>query len=211
MNDLQTENLTDLQNLKIKNDLKLISLFTKFGKELDCRVLFHGGYAVDGALGQITRSHNDIDVQIYSKNADGENITKQILHKIAEEDNQFLDYSFEEKKQTPYSRNFYVKFKDGIADIYFIQTKNDPFSKDKIIIKQDGSHTEVQQFETFIASLQGINFEAQIPSIEAADKIFKREHRGDPKLAKHEQDINNLKKIVTEEKIAEQLDQIMNE
>ncbi len=211
MNDIKIETLTDFQTSKIKNDLHLISLLTKVGKELGCRVLFHGGYAVDGAIGQITRNHNDIDVQVYSQNPDGEKLIKELLNKTAEVDNQFLNYEFEEKKRTTYSRNFYIKFGVQIADIYFIQVKDDPFSQTKIIIKQDGAQTEPQEFETFTASLYDISFEAQNPSIEAADKIFKREHRGDPKLPKHEQDIYNLHQVVTETEIQDQLGLIMKE
>jgi hypothetical protein len=59
-------------------------------------------------------------------------------------------------------------------------------------------------------SLNGIEFEGQSPLIELVDKIYKRDYRNDPKLTRHEQDIENLKAIIPAEELDHKLQELKN-
>lgn len=197
--------ITDEQKKKIDTDLQFISLINQVGKQLGYRVIIAGGYAVDAALGQITRPHNDMDIQIYGKDNDGLAVVHSLLSAVAKKAPQFTDYSVEDKVHKEYYRNLYVKIEKSIADIYYLQTQNNPFDNHKEIIKKDGTVTEPHIYETKKLTLNNIEFEAQDPLTEVADKIYKRDFRGDPKLEKHEQDILNLRNIVEPQEIEAKL------
>ncbi len=64
MHHIIKQNLTTAQQEKTQQALTFIDLITKIGKEQGIRIIISGGYAVDGFLGEITRFHNDIDIQI---------------------------------------------------------------------------------------------------------------------------------------------------
>ena len=202
---MQSQRLTETEDQKVNNDLFLISLLTKLGKELELRVIIAGGYAVDAALGKISRYHNDIDAQVYGKSINPIETITTLLQKVAEQDSQFDNFVIEDKAQTEYYRNLYIKIGGTIADIYYLQTNKNPFESTKILIKQDGTITEPHEYDTNNVTLNGISFEAQDPLTEVVDKIYKREHRGDEKKDKHQQDIENLKEIVSSENIDKEL------
>jgi hypothetical protein len=201
-----TQDLTKDQHDKIGKDLQLISLVANVGKDLGCRAIIAGGYAVDAALGQITRPHNDIDIQLYSQDNDGLEFVKTLLGAVAKNDPQFVNFSIDDKVHKEYYRNLYIKIGGTIADVYYIQTKNNPFDDLKIIVKKDGSFSEPHHFETKKFTLNGVEFEGQDPLTEIVDKIYKRDYRDDPKLERHEQDIDNLKAIVPSAEIDKKLE-----
>ncbi len=205
-----TQDLTIEQQAKVKGDLDLISLISKVGKELNCRVIIAGGYAVDAALGQITRPHNDIDIQIYGQDENGMSLVNKLLNAIAEQDAQFAGFSIEDKVRKDFYHNLYTKIGGTIADIYYLRTQNSPFESNKIIIKKDGSLSEPHPYETKQFRLNGIEFEGQNPLTELVDKIYKRDYRNDPKLVRHEQDIENLKAIVPAEELDQKLQELKN-
>jgi len=180
-----TQSLSDVQKAKIYNDLVIIDRITTIGKQMGIRVVIGGGYAVDGALGQITRSHDDIDIQFYSKN-------ELTMDEVAK----FLARSVQDKGREEYYHVFRVEDGDFIADIYALCVDSDPFGNEKIIMKRDGSKSEVQKFATKIVILDGVSFEAQDASVELEDKLYKRNIRHDPVYQKHDQDIVNLQKLL---------------
>lgn len=205
-----TQNLTEDQKIKIDVDLRLISLITEIGKELGCRVIIAGGYAVDGVLGQISRPHNDIDIQIYGQNENGVELVTNLLGLVAKKDPHFSEFSIEDKAHKEYYHNLYTRIGGTIADVYYLQTKNSPFESNKVIIKKDGSLSEPHSYGTKRFVLNGVSFEGQDPLTELVDKIYKRDYRNDPKLARHEQDIENLKTIVSAEELDQKLQELKN-
>lgn len=181
--------LTTEQERKSQEDLSLISLLTKVGRDNGFRIIISGGYAVDGFLGEITRYHNDIDIQIYGIEGNGKKVANGLLNKIGDAN----EYTVEDKGRKDYYHNLVYRFKDLTLDIYYLKTKTNPLGKEKFIVKADGSVDE-QKFEKPIyGKLGNISFEIQDPLVEMKDKIYKREERGDPKRSEHDQDINNLK------------------
>lgn len=196
---------TPEQKEKMRKDLQFIGLVSRIAKELECRIVIAGGYAIDAALGQITRYHNDIDMQIYSQNPDALNATKELLAKIGNQDSRFADFTIEEKDHTEFYKNFYVKIGTQIIDIYYLQTTTDPFAEKKIIMKNGGDSTPPHPFETQPANFKSAAFEIQIPLIEAVEKIRKRGNENYPNRDKDEQDILNLHQLVDEQSITQRL------
>ena len=112
----------------IQKDLRFIDLFTKAAKQLQARVIISGGYAVDGNLGIITRSHNDMDIQIYSKSDGGKTIITTLLQKIYKS-----HVSVEDKGREEYYHVYRIEKDEFIAEFYCIQVVSDPFGKEKIL------------------------------------------------------------------------------
>lgn len=210
MIDIQINELSKEQRKKCHNDLVLISLFSRIAKEKGFRVIISGGYAVDGALGMLTRPHNDIDIQIYGRSPDANAVITELFALLGQIDEQFKDYKIDDRGRSEFYHNFYITVGNTIADTYYLQTVDSPFDKDKKLVKKDNSSTLPHPFESKVTTLEDFTFEVQEPSIEIADKIFKREYRGDEKKHKHEQDIYNLKLITTEPVIQNQLKKLIH-
>lgn len=189
---LVKQKLTLDQERKVQDDLRLITSLTRIGHENALRVIISGGYAVDGFLGEITRYHNDIDIQTYGAKENAEEVIERLLGVIgfARE----REYATEDKGRKDYYRNLVYRFGNSTLDIYYLQTKTSPLGKEKFIVKSDGS-VDYQKFgEPKYGTISGVIFEIQDPTWELKDKIYKREERGDPKRPEHEQDIINLQK-----------------
>lgn len=188
------QKLTTEQEKKSQEGLSLISLLTKVGRDNGFRIIISGGYAVDGFLGEITRYHNDIDIQIYGTKENAEEVVERLLDSIAPADG--WEYTTEDKGRKKYYHNLVYKFRNSTLDIYYLQTKTNPLGKEKFIIKADGSVDEQEFGKPIYGKLGNISFEIQDPLVEMKDKIYKREERGDPKRYEHDQDINNLKLVL---------------
>lgn len=182
----------DLQ--KIKKDLLFIGLIGKLAKEIGCRLVVSGGYAVDGSLGKLTRPHGDIDIEIYGNSGNAE-LVSQLIETVKKEEPSFSDMTLLDKERQDYYHSFGVKGKGFGADIYFVQVTGNPFDSDKYVVKKDGSTTERQEFNTVSVTLEGVTFEAVDPTSELVDKLYKRHIRGDEPKSRHDQDITNLKLI----------------
>lgn len=178
---------------KIKADLQFISQFTKIAKTFGSRVIIHGGYSVDGAIGKITRPHNDIDIQIYSQDDNGVEILKNILKGVSTNS---ADTEIELKHTDLYYLNYYIKMPGFRGDIYYIHVADNPFDDTKTIIKTDGSRNESQEYETHMVKLDSIEFEATLPLKELEDKITKRD-RGEKQRDEIDQDISNLQHLLS--------------
>lgn len=201
---LETSEISQQDWKKIKKDLGFVQLLRGLAQQSELRVIISGGYAVDGALGQITRPHNDIDVQVYGQPPSDEVI--EALIKQVKGHVQFEDLELVDKGRETFYHSHVVKGKGFGADVYYVQILDGPFDEEKIVIKSDGSHTEVQRYNTIQANLEGVSFEAVDPTSELVDKLYKREIRGDePKLV-HDQDIANLRLITDESKVKKLLD-----
>jgi hypothetical protein len=209
--DLVTTPLTDDERQRVQKDLHFIDLATQIGKDLGYRVFIHGGYAVDGNLGQVTRPHKDLDIQIYGQDADANKAASSLLSAIKNKDAEFEIESTEDKGRQDYYHNLLIRQSNAAGiDLYYIQVTTDPFGEEKVIVKKDGSLSDTQSFgEPNMVTLEGVTFEAASPTEELVDKLYKREHRGDTKEPKHDQDIRNLRLITdtaeVEQKLAERV------
>lgn len=186
------QKLTLEQENKSKEDLRIINLLTKIGRDDGLRIVISGGYAVDGFLGEITRFHNDIDIQIYGTEQNAKKEIDELLSKIGDAN----EYTIEDKGRKEYYYYLVYKFKGLTLDFYYLQTKTSPLGKEKFIIKADGNIDEQEFGESVYGRINDTSFEIQDPLVEMKDKIYKREERGDPKRPEHDQDISNLKLIL---------------
>lgn len=183
--------LSAKQESRAKADLRLIDQLTKAARDNGMRVIISGGYAVDGFLGEITRYHNDIDIQIYGTEENAQHVIDKLLKII----NPTIDQeaTIEDKGRKEYYHNLVYHFKDFILDTYYLRTQTSPLGKEKYIIKSDGKVDEQEFADPIYGKIDTVTFEIQSPDVELKDKIYKREVRGDPKRSEHEQDIINLK------------------
>lgn len=210
MSQLIKQKLNSEQQEKVTIALKFIQLITKLGKEYGLRVIISGGYAVDGFLKEVTRYHNDIDIQIYATESNALKTVNEFFLTVGRENNIYNDFLIEDKGRKEYYHNLLARYKDFGADIYYLQTFRNPFEETKIIIKNDESQSKPHAYNTQIATLNNISYEIQDPLTEVVDKIYKREYRGEPKQDKHLQDIKNLELTLPQEEIQNKLKQMIN-
>jgi len=196
-----TSEISEKDWQKINNDIRFIEMMTKSTKEKGCRLIVSGGYAVDGSIGQITRPHRDIDLQIYGQE-DGEELVKNFIASVKIGEPSFSEIELKDKGRQEYYHSFFAEGNELGSDIYYIRVTGNPFDQEKYIIKKDGSYSERQAYNSVQVVLEGIVFEAINPTSELVDKIYKRKMRGDAPKLKHDQDIENLK-LITNAKIVE--------
>lgn len=183
------QKLTPEQEQKTQVALNLINSLTQVSRDNGFRVIISGGYSADGFFGEVTRYHNDIDVQIYGTAEDARKTVDGLFEKI----NNGSEYTVEDRGRKEYYHYLVYKLDGLIIDVSYLQTKTGPLGKEKFIVKSNGEVDE-QEFSTPIyGKLNGISFEITDPLHEMEDKIYKREKRGDPKRSEHDQDISNLK------------------
>lgn len=209
MTKLIKKTLFSEQEAKTKYDLRLIDALVKQGQKMGLRVVIHGGYATDGFLGQITRYHDDIDVEVYGTSEDAEaTIDTLVNHAGTSITSGFFEFEVDEGQgKRDFYHNFVIKTGNTSLDVYYTQTKTLPFGEDKIIIKKDGSLSH-QKFGKQYGKVGNISYEIQDPLTGVVDKIYKREYRGDPKFEKHEQDIENLRQVVSKKEIQAKLEEL---
>jgi len=201
---LQLQSLSEKQYAKTRQDLLFISRLQDICVQKNLRLIVAGGYAVDGALAQITRQHNDIDLQIYGLAADPHLVMQQLLREIQQHAD-YSDLQLIDKGREMYSHAFILKSEIVYLDVYYLQTSNDPFEPMKTIVKADGSMSESHSFETHLVTLLDVTFEATTADEELADKRYKREIRGDIVRTEHDQDMHNLQQIADDTKVEELL------
>lgn len=204
------QTLTANQQVKISKALKFIQLITETGEKQRLRVIIAGGYAVDGFFGEITRYHDDIDIQIYGKERDALKVINDFLQKVGRDNKGFRNFLIEDKGRKEYYHNIIARYSDFVADIYYLQTLNNPFNVTKVIIKNDKRLSDLQTYTTQTGYLNNISYEIQDPLTEVVDKIYKREYKGYPKQEKHHQDIKNLKHNLSEVDIQKKLKEMIN-
>ncbi len=197
-----TSEINEANMNKIKRDLHFIDLMTQVAKEKSCRLIVSGGYAVDGSLGQLTRPHNDIDIQIYGESSQAQEVTRQLLESVKKKEAEFAQVELEDKGRQEYYHAFFAEGNGLGSDIYYVQVTEDPFGNKKHVVKKDGSQTKTQHYHTILVTLEGTTFEANDPTSELVDRRYKREIRGDQPKPQHDQDMTNLK-LITDEKAVE--------
>lgn len=193
---LVTSELSASDKEKILKDLGFIQKMTINAHKVGSRVIISGGYANDGALGQITRPHGDIDLQVYGTQEDANDLIKYLV----EESSQNIGtLNLEDRGREMYYHTFKAKGNGLGVDIYYVQVVTDPFSNQKIVLKNDGTQNEEQYFNTSKVTLEGVTFEAINPDEGLKDITGKRESSYGIK-EKHDQDIINLTKLLSQQK-----------
>ncbi|OGM10868.1 hypothetical protein A2W13_00200 [Candidatus Woesebacteria bacterium RBG_16_36_11] len=189
----QTTELNENQRIKVNKDLSFIDFITKKSKEYGYRTIISGGYSVDGNLGQITRPHNDIDIQIYGNKSDS-----QIIRKLIDEanDGEYLELNLKDKGEQLYYHSYFVEGNGLGADIYYIHVLENPFDKNKIVIKRDSTQTDKHPFNTRNVTLNGVSYEVISPHEQMKDILNKRD-RGDKFKSEHNQDLANLELLLS--------------
>jgi hypothetical protein len=119
----------------------------------------------------------------------------------------YKDLIIEDQGRVDYWHKFFIN--RIAAEICYIRVATKPFSDTKIVIRSDGKLSEEHDFDTQMIILNGVRFEAQSPVIELADKLYKRDHRGDKKLPKHDQDILNLQHITDQYDVQMELNKLI--
>lgn len=189
---LITTDLSASDKEKLRKDLNFINQMTVNAQSVGCRVVISGGYANDGALGQITRPHGDIDLQVYGKK---DNATELIKQLVDESSKDIGNLNLTDKGRETYYHTFKANGNGLGADIYYVQVVTDPFSNQKIVLKSDGVQNELQYFNTSNVILEGITFEAVNPD-EGLKDITSKRNRGFGIKNKHDQDIINLRELL---------------
>lgn len=181
------------QRLKIGNDLSFINLITSQAKERGYRVVVSGGYSIDGNLGQITRPHNDIDIQIYGQ-SEQPRIIRDLMETVKQQE-AFSRIELRDKGRQEFYHAFFAEGNGLGADIYYVQVTGNPFDSTKVVVKNNGSLTSEHSFNTAPVTLEGVSFEAVNPQ-EQLEDILKKRARGDRLKPEHDQDLQNLQRIL---------------
>lgn len=152
---LVTSELNASDKQKIIKDLDFIQKITINALKVGCRVIISGGYANDGALGQITRPHGDTDLQVYGTENDSITLIKNI---VEESSVNIKAFNLEDRGRQTYYHTFKASGEGFGADIYYVQVVTDPSSNQKIVLKSDGTENEKQYFNTSKVTLEGVTF-----------------------------------------------------
>jgi len=193
---LVTSELNASDKEKVLMDLSFIQKMTTNALKVGCRVIISGGYANDGALGQITRPHGDIDLQVYGTRDDANVLIKHIVQESSKNTGTL---NLEDRGREMYYHTFKAKGNGLGTDIYYVQVVTDPFSNRKIVLKSDGTQNEEQYFNTSVVTLEAITFEAVKPE-EGLEDITSKRERGYAIKGKHDQDIMNLTELLRQQK-----------
>lgn len=192
---LRTTWLSKREWLKTEKDLRLIALATEFGRQEECRLIVSGGYAIDGSLGQITRPHRDVDLQIFGQIKDTGQLINRLVKMIKEKESDLSALKVTDKGRQEFYHAFFIEGSGLGVDVYCVRVVGNPFSEQKYVVKKDGSRTEKQRYDTVRVKLGEVFFEAVNPVSSLADILYKRKIRGDQPKLKHRQDIANLRLI----------------
>jgi hypothetical protein len=202
MAEFTTIDLNENEKNEVEKHLNFISHVTEESIKYGYRAIIGGGYAVDGAIGKITRPHQDVDIQLYGNDV----ITPKLLVDSLLT-GMYEEYSLNDHERSEYWHSFFIT--EIGAKVYYIRLATKPFSDTRIVIKSDGKYSEEEDFDTKIVVLNGVRYEAQSPTLELVHKLYKREHRGDTKISKHEQDIYNLQQITDSYVVQEEIDKLV--
>lgn len=189
----------EINSDKVNRDLGLIKSFQGFAKAQNYRLVVYGGYGLDILLGQITRSHNDVDLVIYGQTR-REGASQLIQEFIANHvQNSAINVS-----ENDFMVDLDLKSPGMGANIYYVQVSGDPDKSLNEVVKKSGEH--IANSETrFPAPLAGVlgdlHIDVQNPHSHLADILCKQRtlnHR-----LSHDQDIANLRQITDPARVDE--------
>jgi hypothetical protein len=176
---------------KVKRDLALIESLQQLCKTNNWRIVVYGGYGLDILLGQITRSHNDVDIVIY-----GQNNRELASHKIQEFLTKLITGCNLKISENDFMIDIDLNSPGLGANIYYVQVFANPFTNLNNVIKRNGEtiiNTEKQFPPPMKGRLDNLEIDVQNPNSHLADILFKQRtliHK-----STHDQDISNLRQI----------------
>jgi hypothetical protein len=197
MKAIKRQKLNATQAKKVQKDLTFIHSITHHAKQKNVRIVVSGGYAVDGHLGDITRYHSDIDLQIYAKEPLGLPLVEELVRTIG------YNLPIIDRGRQEFYHEYEIKQPDLSVNIYYLLCVTHPFESRKMLVKKDGTYSPVHPFETSPVAIGSYRYEAVTPLGEIIDKLYKREYRNEPKLKKHDHDIHNLRQITDDAVVKE--------
>jgi len=178
----------EINHSKIISDLDFLTVFTKFAKSNNWRIVVSGGYGLDGYLGVITRSHGDLDLIIY-----GQNSRTTALNKLTTYLSSTIVDATVIAKQEPFYLELDINAHNFGGNFYYVETVDDPFINIQTIIKDDGTMI-TNSLEDFPppspGKLDNLLVEVQDQGAHLGDILQRREN--DTALSKHDQDIVNI-------------------
>lgn len=182
---------------KIGQDITVLRALKDFATKNGFRPVVSGGYGLDLFLNITTRSHGDIDVIVYST-ANGNDAASKL--------SEFFKGLFPDVRIETDQEEFYIVMDvnaEGFgADIYCVQTVQDPHIDLNKIIKSNGQLTE-NNYNKFPKPLLGrmgkFEIEVQDQNAHLADILLKLDKQSP--APKYEQDIENLKHITDPKKV----------
>lgn len=176
----------DLNHHKINYDLSVITQFGILAHTYNWRMVVSGGYGLDGAIGQITRNHNDLDMILYGSQSRAR--ARELFHSACRSLLRVPVLVFKEEE-------FYlecdVKSDVFVGNFYYVQTQNDPYNDLSTVIKNDGSiitNTPTDFPPPQKGSLNDLTFEIQDQSSHLKDILAK----GGGNTTRHSYDLVNL-------------------
>jgi hypothetical protein len=184
---------------KTKQDLDFIKSLKLFCDSLGWRIVISGGYGLDILLGQITRSHNDLDIIIY-----GQSPRKDVIVKMKKYFSNLRKSSSLKISENEFMIDFDLNSPGFGSDIYYVEINNNPYINLNEVIKSNGEkvfNTPKRFPPPVIGKLNDLEIDVQNPNTHLADILFKQQSK--PHKLTHDQDIANLRLFADEEIVDE--------
>ena len=118
---------------KLNDDLTFIKQFLGFCISHNWRMVVYGGYGLDGYLSKITREHGDIDLVIYGQ-TDRVRASEEIILFIKT----LHPNGTIRQKDNPFQVEVDVNDSGFGLNLYYVQTRDDPFVELHTIVKSTG-------------------------------------------------------------------------
>lgn len=182
----------NIDQSKLQTHLAFIDSFGKWCHQQNWRLVVYGGYGLDGYLQTITRNHGDVDLVMYGRIS-----RPQALEEIFSYLDEMLKEVEIKSKEEDFLIDIKVKSKSISGNFYYVQVATDPFTDLSNVIKADGSmvNNSTKDFPPPVTGKLGdFDVEVQDQSAHLGDILRKRSVSD--VLAKHDQDLENLKFIV---------------
>jgi|GEM_PF-2631537 len=182
---------------KATRDLGFIKSLQQLANQNQWRIVVSGGYGLDILLGKITRNHNDVDIILY-----GNSVRDDSRKQINDELGKLLSNPQITTKDEDFYLDIDAKSPGFGANIYFVQTVNDPHIDIHRVMKLDGvvvTNTEDRFPSPVVGRLDDLVIEVQNPHTHLADILFKRK-KLENRLT-HNQDIKNLELLTDKSKV----------
>lgn len=176
---------------KIVVDLNFIKAVQAVASDNHWRVVLSGGYGLDLQLGQITRSHGDVDLILYSQAQRSTFLATftKVLQTLV------LDPHIEVKEEEFFS-DLSLKSKTVRGNLYLVQTALDPLLNIQQVVTLSGrvvTNTDERFPPPVRGKLDNLEIEVTNPNLHLADILNKRKVKG--QLAKHDSDILYLERL----------------
>jgi len=188
-----TQSKEDIDWDKTKGDLAFIESLKQFSDSSNWRIVVSGGYGLDILLGQITRTHNDVDIIIY-----GQDSREDIRTKIPNFLTDLIPNATIKISENDFMVDIDLNSPGLGANIYYVQTGDNPFSNLNKVVKKSGEMVTNSQKRfppPMSGKLEELEIDVQNPHSHLADILFKQRtllHK-----STHDQDIANLRQITS--------------